>query len=132
MSKNGGFKTLLTGILIGVGIGYLTSPHTGEENRKIVKDKAKDTIDKIKNINLEEVKDKLVSDYNKLCETLKDMDKEKAKELALREGKKLLEKCEDLIVVAKEKSAPVIEKTAKDVKKNLGNLLKNWGEKLSD
>lgn len=124
--------TLLAGIGIGIGIGYLTSPNTGEENRRILKEKTDNTVEKIKNINLEEVKDKLVDDYNKLCLELKDMDREKAKEIASREGKKLLNKAERLITAAKEKSAPVIEKTARDVKKNVSVLLKKWSDKLAD
>ena len=131
MARHGFFDFVL-GVGIGVGLGMLFSPNTGEENRRIVKEKAKDVADKIKNIDLNEVKDNLVNQYEKLKEDLKDMDAEKAKALVKRKATELSEKANELLAAAKEKADPVIESETKKLKKNLSNLLNTWADKLED
>ncbi len=131
MARHGFFDFVL-GVGIGVGLGMLFSPNTGEENRRIVKEKAKDVADKIKNIDLNEVKDNLVNQYEKLKEELKDMDTEKAKALVKRKATELSEKANELLAAAKEKADPVIESETKKLKKNLSNLLNTWADKLED
>ena len=131
MARHGLFNFVL-GVGIGVGLGMLFSPNTGEENRRIVKEKAKDVADKIKNIDLNEVKDNLVNQYEKLKEELKDMDAEKAKALVKRKATELSEKANELLAAAKEKADPVIESETKKLKKNLSNLLNTWADKLED
>ena len=131
MARHGFFNFVL-GVGIGVGLGMLFSPNTGEENRRIVKERAKDVADKIKNIDLNEVKDNLVNQYEKLKEDLKDMDAEKAKTLVKRKATELSEKANELLAAAKEKADPVIESETKKLKKNLSNLLNTWADKLED
>lgn len=131
MSKTG-IGEFILGVGIGVGIGLLVSPNTGEENRKIVKEKASKAIDKIKNIDLNEVKENLVNQYEKLKEQLKDMDAEKAKRLAKEKVEELTIKANELITAAKEKADPVIEAETKKLKKNLSQLLNKWADKLED
>ena len=94
MARHGFFNFVL-GVGIGVGLGMLFSPNTGEENRRIVKEKAKDVADKIKNIDLNEVKDNLVNQYEKLKEEVKNMDAEKAKALVKRKATELSEKANE-------------------------------------
>ena len=130
--SRGGFGKFLLGLGLGVGIGMLVSPNTGEENRKIVKEKASKAIDKIKNIDLNEVKENLVNQYEKLKEQLKDMDAEKAKRLAKEKVEELTIKANELITAAKEKADPVIEAETKKLKKNLSQLLNKWADKLED
>ena len=50
MGKRGSFKDLLLGVGVGVVIGALFTPRTGEENRKLLKQKAGETFEKAKNI----------------------------------------------------------------------------------
>ena len=127
-----GLGDFLLGVGIGIGVGMLFSPNTGEENRKIVKEKATDTLNKLKEVDLNQVKDNLVDSYNKLAEELKTMDKEKAKRIAKEKIDTLTDKANELIAAAKEKADPVIEKETKVVKKNLKNLLDNMSSKLED
>ena len=126
------FGQFLLGLGIGVGVGMLITPNTGEENRKIVKEKASEAIDKIKNIDLEEVKDNLVKSYENLKTELKDMDAEKAKKIAQKKVAELQKKANELLAAAKEKADPVIESETKKLKKNLSNLLNTWADKLED
>ena len=127
-----GLLEFLFGLGVGVGVGMLLSPNTGEENRRIVKEKASELADKIKNIDLNEVKDNLIDQYEKLKAELKDMDAEKAKKIAKKKIEDLTTKANELLAAAKEKADPVIEAESKKLKRNLSTLLNNWADKLED
>ena len=142
MSRRG-LGDLLLGVGIGLGIGLLISPNTGEENRKILKKKGSELIDKAKNIDLNEVKDKLVDDFYTLKDQVQNMDAEKAKAFAAKKGaelkakasetrKELLAKADELLATAKEKAEPKVEKAVKDLKKNLSDFLQNLSDRLED
>ena len=124
--------TLLAGVGIGVGLGMLFSPKSGKENREDLKNASKKAVQKIKDIDLNEVKDNLIKDYNKLVKEVKTMDKEKALKYAKAKGKEISEKATELITLAKEKSEPVIADATKDLKKKLSEFLADLSEKLED
>ena len=129
--KKSKLGALVAGIGIGAAAGLLLAPKSGEETRKDIQKKAKQIGKKVKDIDLNQVKEDLVKEFDKFKNEMKDMDKEKAMKLAKEQGTKLLDKCEDLITMAKEKSAPMIEKTGKDIKKKLSEMLADASEKLS-
>ena len=131
MSRRG-LGDLLLGVGIGLGIGLLVSPNTGEENRRILMNKGSELIDKAKNVDLNEVKDNLVDEFNKLKETVQDMDMEKAKKFAAKKGEELKDKADELLALAKAKAEPKVEKTVKDLKRNLSDFLQNLSDKLED
>lgn len=130
--KKSKLGALVAGIGIGAAAGMLLAPKSGEETRKDIKNKAKQIGKKVKDIDLNQVKEDLVKEFDKFKNEMKDMDKDKAMKLAKEQGTKLLDKCEDLIIMAKEKSAPMIEKTGKDIKKKLSEILADASEKLSE
>lgn len=130
--KKSKLGALVAGIGIGAAAGLLLAPKSGEETRKDIQKKAKQIGKKVKDIDLNQVKEDLVKEFDKFKNEMKDMDKEKAMKLAKEQGTKLLAKCEDLITMAKEKSAPMIEKTGKDIKKKLSEMLADASEKLSE
>ena len=130
--KKSKLGALVAGIGIGAAAGMLLAPKSGEETRKDIKNKAKQIGKKVKDIDLNQVKEDLVKEFDKFKNEMKDMDKDKAMKLAKEQGTKLLAKCEDLITMAKEKSAPMIEKTGKDIKKKLSEILADASEKLSE
>jgi general stress protein len=130
--KKSKLGALVAGIGIGAAAGLLLAPKSGEETRKDIQKKAKQIGKKVKDIDLNQVKEDLVKEFDKFKNEMKDMDKDKAMKLAKEQGTKLLAKCEDLINMAKEKSAPMIEKTGKDIKKKLSEMLADASEKLSE
>lgn len=130
--KKSKLGALVAGIGIGAAAGLLLAPKSGEETRKDIQKKAKQIGKKVKDIDLNQVKEDLVKEFDKFKNEMKDMDKEKAMKLAKEQGTKLLDKCENLITMAKEKSAPMIEKTGKDIKKKLSEMLADASEKLSE
>lgn len=123
---------ILTGIGIGAAAGLLLAPKSGKETRNDIKKKAGEVKNKVKDIDLEQLKEDLIKDFDKFKNEIKDMDKEKAMKLAKEKGTKLLNSCEDLINQAKDKSSPMIEKTAKDIKKKLSDILADASNKLSE
>lgn len=132
MSKKGGLGKLLAGVGIGAALGVLFAPKSGKETRADLKKQGDKLVKKVKDIDLEEVKDGLIQDFENLKAELADMDMEKAKKIAKKKGKEIAIKANELIEMAKEKSAPVIEKTAKDIKKKLSVMLADLSEKLED
>lgn len=131
MSRRG-LGDLLLGVGIGLGIGLLISPNTGEENRKALKKKGTELINKAKEIDLNEVKENLVDEFYKFKEEVQNMDADKAKKILAKKGKELQDKAGELYAAAREKADPVIEKTAKDLKKKLSDFLQDMSDRLED
>ncbi len=132
MSKKNGFGKMLAGLGIGLGLGMLFAPKSGEETRKDLKKKASEAAQKIKDVDLEDVKEQLLHEFDNLKRELKDMDAEKAKKIAKEKGAMISKKAEDLMEMAKEKSMPMVEKTARDVKKKVAEILSDLSDKLED
>lgn len=130
--KSNGLGKLIVGAGIGAALGLLFAPKSGEETRKDLKKKAEELTKKVKEVNLEELKDELIDDFNNLKEELKDMDLDKAKIIAKDKGEDLMAKASELMDMAKEKGTPVVEKAAKDIKKKVAEVLKELSVKLDD
>ncbi len=103
--KKSGLGKFVLGAGIGAGLALLFAPQEGSKTRKELKKKCDELIKKAKEIDVEEVKEKL-----------SDLDKEKALDIAKTQAKKVGKKAEELVELAKEKSTPVVEKAVKEVK----------------
>ncbi len=131
MSKKGMGK-FITGALVGAGLGVLFAPKKGSETRKDLKNKTGELINSVKNLDKEEVKAKLNQKIKELKKDLENLNKETAKELIKEKGTALMKKADELIDVAKEKSAPVIEHAANEIKEKTIVVLKNAVDKLEN
>ncbi len=129
MSKKG-FGKFLTGAAIGAGLGILFAPKKGSETREDLKNKAQDIMEDMKNIDAKEIKEKLNAKVQELKKDLENLDKETAKEQIKAKGEALMKKAEELITIAKEKSAPVVEKAAKEIKEKTIIILESALDKL--
>jgi len=133
MSKKGsGFAKFLGGVAVGAGLGLLLSPDTGENNRKALQKKVEELLKKIKEVDIEEVKDELLYKAETLQAELKNLDKETVKEKALDKAQAIKSKAEDLYKYAIEKGTPVVEKAADDVRRQALKVVKDVEEKLED
>lgn len=126
----GGLKDVLLGVGVGVCIGALLTPRTGEENRKLLKEKAQGAIKKVKNIDYEALKEKLYDDFYNLKGQLEGMDKEKAIALAKEKGAEIEAKADKIIASAIENGKPKVEKALVELKKKVAVVLKDLSEKL--
>ena len=126
----GGLKDVLLGVGVGVCIGALLTPRTGEENRKLLKEKTEGAIKKVKSIDYEALKEKLYDDFYNLKDQLADMDKEKAIALAKEKGAEIEAKADKIIASAIENGKPKVEKALVELKKKVAVVLKDLSEKL--
>ena len=132
MSRRGSFGSLLIGGAIGAGIALLFAPKKGEELRKDLLDKINELCNKLKDVDSDEVKANVEKKVQEIKDGIKDLDAEKVKKVAIEKGEILKAKAEDLVVYAKEKGTPVLEKTAKELKAETVKVIKKVLEKLED
>lgn len=131
MGKKGTGK-LLVGASIGAAVALLFAPKKGEELRKDLTDKINEMLNKAKNVDSEEVKNNIESKIEEIKKELKELDKEKVKEVAIKKGEEIKDKANELVIYAKEKETPVLEKTAKSIKKTAANVTREVLAKLED
>ena len=131
-NKKSGFGKFLGGLALGAGIGILLAPDKGENTRKVLKKKLDELLKKLKEIDVDEVKDELLFKAEELQAELADLDTEKAKEMALKQAKNIKAKAEELYKYAIEKSTPVVEKAADEVRKQALKVVKEIEKKLEE
>ena len=131
MSKKGLGK-FAVGAAIGAGLGLLFAPKKGEEIRKELKVKLDDLLKKVDEIDAEDVKNEFDTRLNTIKKELKDLDKEKALDIAKEKGKELKKQAEELVALAKEKGTPVLKESAEDVLETVIKASKEALKKLED
>ncbi len=132
MSKRGGFGKILTGAAIGLGLGFLFAPKTGEETRKELKAKLDEMINRVRNMDAGEVKLQIENKVAEIKKELEELDKEKVLEIAKRKSKELQEKANDLVEYAVQKGTPILEKTAAVIREKTLSVTKEIVKKLED
>ncbi len=132
MSRKGGFGRFIGGLALGAGLGLLFAPDKGENTRKVLAKRIEDLLNKVKEIDTEEVKDELLYKAENLQAELANLDKEKAKEIALKKAESIKAKAEDLYKYAIEKGTPVVEKAAEEVRKQALKVVKDIQSKLEE
>ena len=60
MSKKGGLGKFIGGLALGAGIGLLFAPDKGENTRKALAKKVEELVKKLKEVDMDEVKDELL------------------------------------------------------------------------
>lgn len=130
MSKKNGLGKLVAGIGIGAGLGMLFAPKKGSELREDLKKKINELTDKVKEIDVEEVKKEFNTKVDEIKNDLEDLDKEKALKLAKEKGALLKTKTDELVELAKEKGTPVLEGIAEDLRQKAIEVTKDVLKKL--
>ncbi len=131
-TKKSGAGKFILGALVGAGLGVLFAPKSGSETRKELMDKMKDLLKKAKEIDIDEVKDKISLKVEEIKEELSDLDKEKVLNLAKEKASAIKDKCGELVEYAKEKGTPVLEKAANEVREKTIDAVREILEKLEN
>ena len=125
-----GLGKFIVGVGIGVGLGFLFAPEKGSETRRILKEKFDDLVDKVKNIDAEDVKLAIETKITEIKEELEDLDKEKVVAFAKKKAERIKKKTEELYLLAKEKATPVVEKAVSDLRDTAIKVTSETLEKL--
>jgi len=120
------------GALIGAGLGLLFAPKTGKETRKLLGKKITELFNQLKEIDVEEVKEKIEDKIAEIQKDLSNLEKEKALKVAKEKGEELKRKVEELTVLAKETGKPLVEEAAASLKVTVLETAKKVVEKLEE
>ena len=131
MAREGrGFGKFIAGAAIGVGLGVLFAPKSGEETRKELKEKFEELVQKVKELDMNEVRDAFLKKIDNIKAELADLDKEKVLEIAKEKAEAIKTKLDELAKDAKEKATPVIQKSVNGLRDKTIEVLKNTTKKL--
>ena len=130
--KMNGVGKFALGVGLGVGLGVLFAPKPGKETRAELKEKFKELLDHVKNIDLDEVREDFQRKIAKLEEEIADLDREKVFKIAKKKGEDIKRHAEDLVNLAVKKGTPVLEKAAEEVRQKPIDVTKNVLEKLEN
>lgn len=127
-----GTGKFIAGAAVGVGLGVLFAPRKGSETRQALKNKMCELINKVKEIDINEVKEDFQNRIDQLQEDLRDLDKEKIFSIAKKKANDIKERAQELVDLAVEKGTPVLQKAADEVRQKAIDVTRDVLEKLEN
>jgi len=121
---------LIAGLLIGAGLGVLFAPKKGSETRAELKEKCNELYEKLKEVEFSDIKVNIENKLSDLQQELKNLDGEKIGAVCRSQARKIKAKAEELYELAVQKSSPVLQKAADDVRQKAAELLHNAADKI--
>lgn len=118
------------GATVGAGLGILFAPKSGKETREELKTKITELRNKVKELDIEDVKKYVEEKINLIENEIKELDKEKVLKIAKTQAKKIEKECKDLAKFVKDKSEPVLTNAVEAVREKALEVTKQVLAKL--
>lgn len=115
---------------VGALVGILFAPKEGSKTRKELKEKFDEFMDKVRNINKEDIQEEFQVKIEKLKKEIDELDKEKVLNIAKEKAGQIKVEAQKLVETAKEKGTPVLEKAADDIREKAIDVTKSVLDKL--
>ena len=117
------FSNFITGALVGLGLGLLIAPKEGNETRRQLKESLNNLLESVKEIDIEETKALFMKQLSKIKDDMNDMSDEAKLKIMKEKIEHIKTTCEELALVAEEKSSEKVVNAAKAVEKKAEEIL---------
>ena len=128
--ENNTLAALVTGALIGVGLGVLFAPKKGSETREDLKKEYKKLSKKMGEIDKEDVVEFIEDAKTEIEAELKDLSSEKVLSKARDKAREIKIRCDEILEMASVAGNKALEKGVSEFKKDTVKVLKEIIDKL--